>query len=135
MGLGSYRQGCLMRKGVSLRPALGFGAAKEGVHHWWMQRLTAIALVPLGIWFAASVVLLEGASYERVTTWIGDPVVAVLLILTLGTLFLHLKLGLQVVIEDYIHTKLTKYSCLVANTFLNIVLGIVCIFSVLKVAL
>ena len=135
MGLGSYRQGCLMRKGVSLRSALGFGAAKEGVHHWWMQRLTAIALVPLGIWFAASVVLLEGASYERVTTWIGDPFVAVLLILTLGTLFLHLKLGLQVVIEDYIHTKLTKYSCLVANTFLNIALGLVCIFSVLKVAL
>ena len=53
-----------MRKGVSLRPALGFGAAKEGVRHWWMQRLAAIALVPLGIWFAASVVLLEGASYE-----------------------------------------------------------------------
>ena len=124
-----------MKKGVSLRPVLGFGAAKEGVHHWWMQRLTAIALLPLGIWFAASVVLLEGASYKRVTAWIGDPVVAILLLLTLGTLFLHLKLGLQVVIEDYIHSKLTKVSCLVANTFLNIILGLVCVFSVLKVAL
>ena len=124
-----------MRKGVSLKPALGLGAAKEGVHHWWMQRLTAIALVPLGIWFAASVVLLEGASYKRVSTWIGDPVVSVLLILTVGTLFFHLKLGLQVVIEDYIHTKLIKFSCLVANTFLNIALGLVCIFSVLKVTL
>ena len=124
-----------MKKRFPFTAPRDLGAAKDGVHHWWMQRLTAIALVPLGIWFTTSVVLLRGSSYETVTVWGGNPIVAVLLLLTIGALFYHLKLGLQVIVEDYIHAKLMKFACLIASDFLNIVLGLICIFAVLKVAL
>ncbi|HHQ15163.1 MAG TPA: succinate dehydrogenase, hydrophobic membrane anchor protein [Chromatiales bacterium] len=85
-----------------LRQALGPGSAKEGVGHWWAQRLTAIALVPLGLWFVFSMLRLDHGSYEIVRAWIADPAHAVLLILFLVTLLYHCFLGLQVVIEDYL---------------------------------
>ena len=118
----------------SLRRALGLGSAKGGVRHWWMQRLTAIALVPLSIWFVISVIYLLGADHERVTSWVSNPIVALLLILMLTTMFYHLRLGLQVVIEDYIHAKSLKLMCVVGNDFVNIALAVACIFAVLKIA-
>ena len=123
-----------MSSWTSLRRVRGLGTAKDGVHHWWVQRLTAVALVPLCIWFVASIVLLAGSDHARVTAWIANPVVAVFLILTLIAMFYHLKLGLQVVIEDYIHAKPTKFACLLLNNFGNTVLALSCIFSVLKIA-
>ena len=89
---------------MSLRTPLsevrGLGSAKEGTHHWWHQRLTALALIPLGIWFVISLIVFTGASHAEVAAWMGHPVNAGLLLLLIATTFYHLKLGLQVVIED-----------------------------------
>ena len=119
---------------TSLRRVRDLGTARDGVHHWWVQRLTAVALVPLSIWFVTSIILLAGSDHAQVTAWISNPIVAVFLMLTLIAMFYHLKLGLQVVIEDYIHAKPTKVACLLLNNFGNTVLALSCIFSVLKVA-
>jgi succinate dehydrogenase / fumarate reductase membrane anchor subunit len=84
-----------------LARARGLGSAKDGVHHWWVQRLTAIALIPLVVWFAVSLVMLSGADYPVVRAWIGSPLVMVMLILTIGIGLHHAQLGMQVVWEDY----------------------------------
>ena len=119
---------------TSFRRVHDLGTAGGGVHHWWVQRLTAVALVPLSIWFVTSIILLAGSDHARVTAWIANPIVAVFLMVTLISMFYHLKLGLQVVIEDYIHAEPTKVVCLLVNKFGNTVLALSCIFSVLKVA-
>jgi succinate dehydrogenase / fumarate reductase membrane anchor subunit len=97
--------------------ARGLGSAKEGVSHWWTQRLTALALIPLGIWFVASVVCLAGADHAAITQWLGAPFTLVALSLTLIAAFYHAVLGLQVVIEDYIHTKAVKLTLIILIQF------------------
>jgi succinate dehydrogenase / fumarate reductase membrane anchor subunit len=97
--------------------ARGLGSAKEGVSHWWTQRLTALALIPLGIWFVASVVCLAGADHAAITQWLGAPFTLVALSLTLIAAFYHAVLGLQVVIEDYIHTKAVKVTLIILIQF------------------
>ena len=84
-----------------LATARGLGSAKDGVHHWWMQRITAVALVPLVVWFAVSLVMLSGADYNAVREWIARPLVMVMLILTITVGLHHGQLGMQVVYEDY----------------------------------
>src|ERR1700722_4026755 len=84
-----------------LARARGLGSAKAGVHHWWAQRLTAIALIPLVVWFAICLVMLSGAEFNVVRAWIGSPLVMLMLILTIGIGLHHAQLGLQVVWEDY----------------------------------
>src|SRR6185503_10251151 len=88
-----------------LARARGLGSAKEGVQHWWMQRLTALALIPLGLWLVASLVCNAGADHAAIVRWLGSPVTLGALGLTLLAAFYHAVLGLQVVIEDYIHAK------------------------------
>src|SRR5947207_6872503 len=83
--------------------AIGLGSAKEGVEHWWRQRVTALALVPLTLWFVIAVIGLVGADHAVFVAWVRNPMAAVLLILLLVATFYHAALGLQVVIEDYIH--------------------------------
>ncbi len=121
--------------GDSLRTPLsrvtGLGSAKDGTHHWWMQRLTAIALVPLTFWFVASLASLVGADRDQVADWMAGPLPALLMILFLGTAFYHFKLGLQVVIEDYVHAEWVKITLLVLNNFFCIALGGACVLSVL----
>lgn len=112
----------------------GLGSAKDGVHHWWVQRLSAVALVPLGIWFVVSAINLKGASLAAFKLWLNAGANVFLMILLVGTLFYHLKLGLQVVIEDYVHDEKTKIVSLALNTFANILVGAYSIFSLLKVA-
>ncbi len=123
---------------MSLRTPLGrvrgLGSAKDGTHHWWMQRVTAVALILLTVWFVASLVALVGADYAVVRDWIGNPVVAVLLSLFIGTSLYHFKLGLQVVIEDYIHHEGLKIAAQLAVTFFSVVVAAVSIFAVLKIA-
>ena len=87
-----------------LARAMGLGSAKEGVQHWWAQRVSAVALVLLGLWFVASLIALAGADHLRVVAWLHGPLAAVLTILMLAAVFYHTALGLQVVIEDYVHT-------------------------------
>ena len=97
--------------------ARGLGSAKEGVSHWWVQRLTALALIPLGIWFVASVVCLAGADHAAISQWLSTPFTLGALSLTLIAAFYHAVLGLQVVIEDYIHTKAVKVTLIILIQF------------------
>ncbi len=114
--------------------ARGLGSAKEGVHHWWLQRLTALALIPLALWFVASIVGLAGAPHAAVVAWLGNPLSAVLLILLIIATFYHAALGMQVVYEDYISAKWVEITVDVATKFACFLLAAVSIFSVLKIA-
>jgi len=121
-----------------MRSALGrvrhLGSAKEGVQHWWAQRLTALALVPLTIWFVASVAWLAGADHAGFTAWIARPYNALLMIVLLAAGFHHAQLGLQVVIEDYVHGEGCKLAALVVVKFAALLLALAGIFAVLKIA-
>ena len=111
----------------------GLGSAKEGVAHWWAQRLTALALVPLAIWFVASVAAHAGADHETMRAWIGSPLVASLLVLLIVATFYHLYLGIQVVIEDYVHSEGVKIASLIAVKGASILLGVIALISVLSI--
>jgi succinate dehydrogenase / fumarate reductase membrane anchor subunit len=123
---------------MSLRSDLGrvrgLGSAKEGVGHWWAQRLTALALIPLLLWFVASVVSLTGADQKVAAAWIGQPVHAVMLVLLVGVGLHHAQLGLQVVIEDYVHTRWLKMTSIIAIKFAAVVIAAATAFAILKVA-
>lgn len=112
----------------------GLGSAKDGTHHWWLQRLTAIALVPLVIWYAISLVTLIGADRDRVVEWLQSPFAAIASVLLIIAVFHHAQLGLQVVIEDYVHKTWAKTTLVVLNKFAAVALGATAIFSVLKIA-
>jgi succinate dehydrogenase / fumarate reductase membrane anchor subunit len=116
-----------------LARARGLGSAHYGVHHWWAQRLTAIALIPLVVWFAISLVMMSGADYGAVRTWIGSPAVMVLLILTIAIGLHHGQLGLQVVIEDYVHGDGSKLALIVAVRFIAISFGLAAIVAILRI--
>lgn len=103
-----------------LARVLGKGSAKEGVEHWWWQRLTAVALVPLGIWFVIAVISLVGADYAAARAWITAPLNIALLVAFTASLLYHAQLGLQVVIEDYVHNEAWKLAGLIAVKFLAI---------------
>ncbi|GAB4360238.1 MAG: succinate dehydrogenase, hydrophobic membrane anchor protein [Kiloniellaceae bacterium] len=109
----------------------GLGSAKDGTGHWWAQRLTALALIPLTLWFCVSVIVMTGADYAAVAAWIASPVVAGLLVLLVAAVFYHALLGLQVVIEDYVHHEGSKLALLLAVKALAIVLALSGILSVL----
>jgi succinate dehydrogenase / fumarate reductase, membrane anchor subunit len=114
--------------------ALGLGSAKEGVAHWWAQRVSAVALVPLSIWFCACLISLSGASRIDVIAWLQGPVAATLMMLTIGAVFYHGALGLQVVIEDYAPNEGSKIAAIVVVKLAALVLAVAGIFSVLKLA-
>jgi len=126
-----------MRMETPLARVRHLGSAKEGVEHWWMQRLTAIALVPLSLWFVASIwwLVVGGVDYAAFQSWLQGPVAAILLILFLGATFYHLKLGMQVVIEDYVHAEWLKLTMLIGVTFGCLILGLASIYSVIVIAL
>lgn len=117
-----------------LNRVLGLGSAKGGVEHWWVQRLSAAALVPLGLWFAISLARLDDFSFSTVVAWIQQPVTSVLLILTAVTVSYHSHLGVQVVIEDYVHGNAAKVISLTLSTFAHVAFAIVSLFSILKIA-
>jgi len=112
----------------------GLGSAKEGVAHWWWQRMTALALVPLTLWFAVAVIGMIGADYETAREWLGRPAVAVAMIFLVAAGYYHLKLGVQVVVEDYVHGKIAKYTALVLLNFGSLILAVATIFAILAVA-
>jgi succinate dehydrogenase / fumarate reductase, membrane anchor subunit len=113
---------------------LGLGAAKDGVGHWWSQRVTSVALVILGLWFVFALLRLGDLTYAHVTGWIAVPVNAVLLSLFVGTAVYHSLLGVQVVVEDYVENKGAKIVTMLLLNFVHVVLGALGIFSVLKIA-
>jgi succinate dehydrogenase / fumarate reductase, membrane anchor subunit len=114
--------------------AVGLGSAKEGVEHWWLQRITAVALVPLGLWFVIAIIRLVGADVDNVRDWVGNPLPAILLVLLLIATFYHAALGLQVVIEDYVHAELTKLGLLVVLRLLSFAFAVAGIFAVVSMA-
>lgn len=121
-----------------LARARGLGAAKDGTHHWWMQRVTSVALVPLVLWFTISVIVLvraHDAAHGAVQAWLGHPVNAGLMIALLAAMFYHAKLGAQVIIEDYVHPESAKIAALLVTQFLLFLLGAIAIVAVLKIAL
>lgn len=114
----------------ALAAARGLGSAKTGVTHWWMQRVSAVALVPLTFWFVGSLVAHLGASYESVINWLASPVSATLMMVYVAAIFYHAQLGLQTIIEDYVHSDLTKFALLVGLQFANILLAVASLVSV-----
>jgi succinate dehydrogenase / fumarate reductase membrane anchor subunit len=123
---------------VSLRSplgrAVGHGSAKDGVSHWWVQRLTAVALLPLTLWFVFALLGLPGLDYLTVRSWVGEGWNPVWLSLLIGALCWHSVLGVQVVVEDYVPAKGAKVALLLGSTFLHLLLAAAGIFAVLKIA-
>lgn len=115
--------------------ARGLGSAKEGVAHWWQQRLTAVALVPLLFWFVVSIIANVGADYAAMREWLGAPGNATLLILLIIAAFHHAQLGIQVVIEDYVHCAVLKPVSIIATKLVAVALGTYGVVSVLFVAI
>jgi succinate dehydrogenase / fumarate reductase membrane anchor subunit len=122
---------------MSMRSPLGrvrgLGSAREGVGHWWAQRMTSLALIPLALWFVASLVTLTGADHATARDWIGAPVPAALLVLLIVAAFYHGALGFQVIIEDYVHHEGAKLAALIAVNGLSLLLGLAGVLAVLMV--
>jgi succinate dehydrogenase / fumarate reductase membrane anchor subunit len=112
----------------------GLGSVKNGTSHWWAQRITAIALIPLSIWFIFSVVTLVGIDYSGFKIWLNKPGSVLLMVLFVLALFYHIQLGLQVVLEDYIHSEKIKIISLVINKLLAAFCAISSIIALIKVA-
>ena len=117
-----------------LGAARGLGSAKSGAHHWWMQRLTAIALVPLTLWFIWSLIQLTGADHQTAAAWLSNPTQSVLMLLLIAATFHHMQLGLQVVFEDYIQSESTKITVLILAKLASMLLAAAAAFAVLKIA-
>lgn len=112
----------------------GLGSAKDGTHHWWVQRVTAVANIPLVLFMIVSAVGNAGKGHADWVAWMAQPVVAVVVILFVANLMYHLRLGLQVTIEDYVHTASTKVALMLLLTFAVIAMAALSIFSVLRIA-
>lgn len=119
---------------TDLKRVIGYGSAKEGTGHWWGQRVTAVALIPLfilGIWPLDAAL---GSSLEEVRAIYANPFNAIVAILLLAVLFRHLQMGLQVIIEDYVHGKFARTAALLSNTLLCALFGLTGVFAVAKIA-
>jgi succinate dehydrogenase / fumarate reductase membrane anchor subunit len=117
-----------------LNRVLGLGTAKGAAEHWWLQRMTAVALLPLGLWFAYGLLTLRGFDYASVVMWVRQPMTSILLILLVVAVGYHSALGVQVVIEDYVTGKGLRAATLMASTLAHVGLTIAAVFAVLKIA-
>ena len=114
---------------------LGLGTAKDGTSHWWSQRVSGAALAVLGLWFAGSIAALPGYGHEAAVAFISQPFNAVLLLLLSATMAYHSYLGVQVVIEDYVHSHGLKVAALVLSRFAHIFLAVAALFAILKLGI
>lgn len=115
--------------------AIGLGSAKHGFSHWWWQRVTAIALIPLSLWFVYSILCLMGGGYEQASTWLSSPLNATLMLVFIFAMLFHAQTGLQVVIEDYVHAKWVNLTMLLSVKFIAVILAVMATISIFKVAL
>jgi succinate dehydrogenase / fumarate reductase membrane anchor subunit len=113
---------------------LGTGSAKEGTGHWWAQRVTAVALIPLTLWFFFSLLLLPALDYETVRVWLAQPVSCLLAVLSIAVLTYHSYLGTTVIVEDYVHRGSAKVVLLMLLRFFYVLLGGASILAILQVA-
>jgi succinate dehydrogenase / fumarate reductase, membrane anchor subunit len=112
----------------------GLGSAKDGTEHFWRQRLTAMSNVPLILFFVGFLVCYNGASHAQVTAALSNPFVAVLMGLVVFSALVHMRLGMQIIIEDYVHAEGVKIALVMLNTFFAVLVGGLCLFAVLKIA-
>jgi succinate dehydrogenase / fumarate reductase membrane anchor subunit len=118
-----------------LRRVLGTGSAREGVHHWWQQRLTSVALVPLTVWFVVSILALPSFDHATIVIWMHGNTTALLLILLVLVATWHSQLGVRVVVEDYVPAAGARAVTLTLLAFLHALLAAAGVFAVLRVAL
>jgi len=112
----------------------GLGSAKDGTHHFWRQRVTAVALIPLSLWFVTSLLCVMDATHAEVVEWIKAPHVTALMVALVVALFYHLKLGLQDVFEDYIHAEWLKITTRIGLNLGAALLGLVSVLAILKIS-
>ena len=112
----------------------GLGSARSGTGHFWHQRLTALANVPLTIGFIIILVSLLGRGHATVVAVLGSPLVAIVMLLFIGSAAYHMKLGMQVIIEDYVHDEKLKVAAIITNIFFAIAVGAACVYALLKLS-
>jgi succinate dehydrogenase / fumarate reductase membrane anchor subunit len=117
-----------------LGKVLGLGSAKDGTDHWWGQRVSAVALALLGLWFVVGLASLEGLAYGNVIAFIARPLNGVLLTLLCVTVAYHSYLGVQVVIEDYVHGPAAKVSMIVLSRFAHVLVAVASVYSILRIS-
>ena len=122
-----------MNMRTPLKKVRGLGAAREGTEHFWRQRVTAAANVPLFLFFIGFLVKYNGKPFPEVVAALHNPIVATIMGLMVVSGIVHMKLGMQIIIEDYIHVEWKKVSLLMLNTFFSFLLGALCLFAVLKI--
>jgi succinate dehydrogenase / fumarate reductase membrane anchor subunit len=123
-----------MRMETPISRVRGLGSARSGAHHWWLERLTSVSTLLLFVWFVASLLRLPSLGYAPVTEWLRSPLAAVPMLLLIVSTFWHLKLGLQVVIEDYVHEEGGRLFSIVLLNFFTIAGAALAFFAVLKIA-
>jgi succinate dehydrogenase / fumarate reductase membrane anchor subunit len=123
-----------MRMETPIARVRGLGSARSGAHHWWLERLTSVGALVLFLWLIASVLMLPSLDYGTVTEWLRQPLAAVPMLLLIVTTFWHLKMGLQVIIEDYVHEEGMKLFSIVLLNFFVLGAGALAFFAVLRIA-
>ncbi len=123
-----------MRYRTSLGRVRGLGAAKSGTEHWWQERVTSAAGIPLVLFLIWLALRVAGRDHAETVQVLGHPLVTIGLMLSLSTMFWHMKLGMQAIIEDYVHGEGAKVALIMLNTFFAVVIGGLCLFAILKIA-
>jgi succinate dehydrogenase / fumarate reductase membrane anchor subunit len=118
-----------------LARAKGLGAAGHGAEHWWLHRMTAVSNIPLIVAFVIIIASLAGTNYQGAVSIVSHPLVAIILILAVISVTNHMRLGMQIIIEDYVHDKGWKIAALIANNFYAVVIAVACLFGIVKVGL
>lgn len=129
---GSTNSGVSMH--TTRRAVTGLGSARSGTGHFWLQRLTALANIPLVLAFLFFVIHAAGGTREEVVAFLGQPIVAIVVLLALLSIVTHMRIGMQVVIEDYVHGEGAKVLALMANTFFAVAVGCAGAFAILKIS-
>ena len=118
-----------------LNKVRGLGSAKEGADHFWRQRVSALANIPLTLFLVATIIMLAGKDHAIAAAWLGSPLAAIAMLALVISGAIHMRLGMQVIIEDYVHGEGTKILCLMLNSFFTILVGLGCIFAIIKLSL